>query len=229
MSRSASRSASRFASRFAFLGLAAAGLALTACIVPAPHDCRTPAPDWQPADRSTDHGGTDVSSMIPPVPDQELAPPILSEPRPTTPVRPSGVVDGFPQGRVQSQDGSPRELEGQSGRTHIIELYQQAVDERDALASSLEELHRKLVEANQALELRDRENAELTARVASLETAQKDLLAENGTLASRLVQAQIRRLEAEKLLLETRLEQERASAESARKREGSSPERTTPR
>ena len=127
-----------------------------------------------------------------------------------------GVVDGAPQGRVIQQEGTPRGVETPpAGRMHIIELYQQALDERDALAQEVDSLRRELAETSLALEAKTKAADELTARVAALDEAHRALLAENQALAGRAVQAQIRRLEAEKLLLETRIESERAKAEEA--------------
>lgn len=125
-----------------------------------------------------------------------------------------GVVDGAPQGRVTPQSGPPRGLEEPSaGRTHIIELYQQVLEERDALAHEVEQLRANLAETTLALDAKTKAAEELTGRVATLEEAHRVLLADNQSIAARLVQAQIRRLEAEKLLLETRIESERAKAE----------------
>jgi hypothetical protein len=127
-----------------------------------------------------------------------------------------GVVDGAPQGRVTPQSGTPRGLETPpAGRMHIIELYQQVLDERDALAQEVEGLRASLEETTLALEAKTEAADDLAARVAALEEMQRALTGDNQALAARLVQAQIRRLEAEKLLLETRIEAERAKAEEA--------------
>lgn len=127
-----------------------------------------------------------------------------------------GVVDGAPQGRVAEQEGTPRGLETPpEGRMHIIELYQQALDERDALASEVEILRRSLEETSAALEQKTKEALDLRAQVASLESVRTGLMSDNQDIAARLVQAQIRRLEAEKLLLETRIDVERTRAEEA--------------
>lgn len=127
-----------------------------------------------------------------------------------------GVVDGAPQGRVAEQEGTPRGLETPpAGRMHIIELYQQVLDERDALASEVEILRKGLEETRVALEAKTKESIDLSAQVAGLEAARAGLMSDNRDIAARLVQAQIRRLEAEKLLLETRIEVERAKAEEA--------------
>lgn len=127
-----------------------------------------------------------------------------------------GVVDGAPQGRVTAQDGTPRGLETPpAGRMHIIELYQAVLDERDSLATEVERLRKGLQETTLALEAKTRATEELSARVAALEASYKELSEDNQSIAARLVQAQIRRLEAEKMLLETKLEMERAKAEEA--------------
>ncbi len=127
-----------------------------------------------------------------------------------------GVVDGAPQGRVTPQSGPPRGLETPpAGRTHIIELYQQVLDERDALAQEVEELRANLAETSLALDAKTKAADELSGRVAALDEAHRALMSDNQSIAARLVQAQIRRLEAEKLLLETRIESERAKAEDS--------------
>jgi hypothetical protein len=127
-----------------------------------------------------------------------------------------GVVDGAPQGRVTAQDGTPRGLETPpAGRMHIIELYQAVLDERDSLATEVERLRKDLQDTQLALEAKTRATEELSARVAALEASYKELSEDNQSIAARLVQAQIRRLEAEKMLLETKLEMERAKAEEA--------------
>jgi Tfp pilus assembly pilus retraction ATPase PilT len=74
---------------------------------------------------------------------------------------------------------------------------------------------KNLEQTAQALEAKTNESNELGTRVAALEAAQKELMEDNHSIAARLVTAQIRRLEAEKLLLETRIEIERIKAEEA--------------
>jgi len=98
---------------------------------------------------------------------------------------------------------------------HIIELYQQVLDERDALATEVERLRKELDETKLALDAKTRATEDLSARVAALEASYKELSEDNQSIAARLVQAQIRRLEAEKMLLETKIESERAKAEEA--------------
>ena len=127
-----------------------------------------------------------------------------------------GVVDGAPKGEVRQDTGTPRGLETPpAGRMHIIELYQQVLDERDSLSAEVTLLRKQLEETSLALEARTRTGGELEARVAALEASHKELLEDNHAIAARLVTAQIRRLESEKLLLETRIEMERQKAEAA--------------
>jgi hypothetical protein len=121
-----------------------------------------------------------------------------------------GVVDGPDPGTVV-EGGLPNHgLEpSASGRMHILELYQQRIDERDALAQEVEDMRALLAatEARLTAEVQAREAAEsreqvLTQRVDALEAESRDL-------AGRLVTAQIRRLESEKLLLQTQIAAER--------------------
>lgn len=127
-----------------------------------------------------------------------------------------GVVDGSPQGVSQDTE-APRGLEQPApGRTHIIELYQQVLDERDSLAEEVELLRKGLEQTSLALEEETKKSGDLYARVTALEVSHRELMEDNQAIAARLVQAQIRRLEAEKMLLETRIEMEKArEAEAA--------------
>lgn len=191
-------------------GLALAALA--ACIVPPSLFERAswgPPPDWQENGRyraenaPTAAGGGENAPEGVPVPAE-------------TPARSAplygwdgGVVDGSPQG-VSPAQGEPRGLEQPApGRTHIIELYQQVLDERDGLAEEVELLRRSLEQTAIALEEETRKSNDLSARVAALEVGHRELMEDNQAIAARLVQAQIRRLEAEKMLLETRIEMEK--------------------
>jgi hypothetical protein len=207
----------------------AALLALAACIVPPSLYERAsfgPPPDyWQEEGRYRQAGSDPAAAARPAYPQSSApmgpAPALLQDPS-RAPLQPplhawdGGVVDGAPQGRVTAQEGTPRGLETPpAGRMHIIELYQQVLDERDALAEEVELLRKSLEETTLALDAKSKAADELSSRVAGLEAAQQALTSENQTLAERLVQAQIRRLEAEKLLLETRIGVERAKAEEA--------------
>ena len=94
---------------------------------------------------------------------------------------------------------------------YILELYQKAIDERDALELETRSLQSELDGARASLANTDRESAALQAQIAQLSAENKRLLDENVELAARLTTAQIRRLQVEKILLESRLEELRAA------------------
>lgn len=117
-----------------------------------------------------------------------------------------GVVDGPEDGAVvESQDPRHGLEPSLEGRMHIIELYQQVLDERDSLLGEVEALTAALQKAQTMLHQTQESAASLEARIAALEEGHRSLLAENQEIAGRLTTAQIRRLEAEKLLLESRI------------------------
>jgi len=124
-------------------------------------------------------------------------------------------------GSVVPVDGSARtadlgapihglEPRGES-RMQILDLYQRAVGEKDALAKELRELDLTLADARAAQDAAARERDEERARAAALEQELARAREQQNELAARLTTAQIRRLEAEKLLLETRLALARSS------------------
>jgi hypothetical protein len=191
-----------------------------------------PSEYWQDQARyRPQEGGQPAQQLDPAAADVPASPPRLADQTGTDPTGESsevqsvqpplyswdgGVVDGAPRGRVLHQEGRPRGVETPpEGRMHIIELYQQVLEERDALAHEVERLRAHLAETSLALDAKTKAADELAARVAALDEAHRALLAENQSIAGRLVQAQIRRLEAEKLLLETRIAAERAKAEES--------------
>jgi len=127
--------------------------------------------------------------------------------------RDGSVVSGQPAGSVVVTDEPQREIAGSQGtRTYLLELYQSAIEERDNLAlevsgltASLEkseaharELEQKVLELDGQLSERDERLEQ--QRLASLD------------LAGRLTTAQIRRLQAEKLLIEAKLDWRRTQA-----------------
>jgi hypothetical protein len=121
------------------------------------------------------------------------------------------VLDGAP-----TQQAPDHGIEPGQGRMRIIELYQQVLDERDALRDELEATADAMEAAQrQRIELEE-ENRTLRERVVELENAQASMQAENLDLAARLTTAQIRRLEAERLLLETKIADLRAREQAAR-------------
>lgn len=124
-----------------------------------------------------------------------------------------GAAKAQVPGAVGELDGPMRELEmSGSGRLYLLEMYQQALEDRDTLEMEVGTLTARL-EHMQA------RNTELETQLAATDAARaklaedgETLRAENQDLAARLVTAQIRRLEAEKMLIEARIEQERNAA-----------------
>ncbi|MCZ6597399.1 MAG: hypothetical protein O7B99_07170 [Planctomycetota bacterium] len=121
-----------------------------------------------------------------------------------------GVFDarepGVPQVGPPTHGVEPTE----SGRLYILELYQGVLDDRDALSlevAGLSERFELALARIQGLELSE---AASEARAQELEASTESLAAENRDLAARLTTAQIRRLEAEKLLLEAKIDWQHA-------------------
>ncbi|MCK6445377.1 MAG: hypothetical protein L6Q99_03210 [Planctomycetes bacterium] len=123
--------------------------------------------------------------------------------------------DGKPVGaapRSVAADSTPTD-----GRLTLLELYQTSCQERDALLGELELVRADLDRTQAAL-------LEAQAKIAGYETESADeaaqleaLRAENLELAARLATAHVRRMEAEKRVLELELEalEKAAAAESA--------------
>ncbi len=136
----------------------------------------------------------------------EAAPPLLAWD--------GGVVQGPRPGQVSDQGTPAHGLEPTiEGRMHILELYQAVLDERDSLALEVKALTAALEKSETGLGETRRASSELETRMAALEEAKEALLRQNQELAARLTTAQIRRLEAEKLLLETRIAWQREKGE----------------
>ncbi len=127
-------------------------------------------------------------------------------------VVPAGAAG--PSAASAAQDyGSParREIGAyDGGRMYLLELYQQVIDERDGLAQEVASLNADLQQARTALADSQARAAGLEARVQELDARRQALEAETLELAGRLTTAQIRRLQAEKLLLEARIAERRA-------------------
>ena len=88
---------------------------------------------------------------------------------------------------------------------HILNLYQEVLDERDSLLAEVERLGSALQTSEAERNMVRASEAEIGTRIAALEEAKRSLLEQNQDLAARLTTAQIRRLESEKLLLETQI------------------------
>ncbi|MCE9593757.1 MAG: hypothetical protein K8S98_06155 [Planctomycetes bacterium] len=109
------------------------------------------------------------------------------------------AVDG------NAQRGAVSEQDQTGGRLTLLELYQKSCEERDALLQELELVRADLEKTQNAL-------LDAQARVSTLESSSTSetqtldqLRAENLDLAGRLATAHIRRMEAEKALLELKI------------------------
>ncbi|MBK7642485.1 MAG: hypothetical protein IPJ19_05465 [Planctomycetes bacterium] len=121
-------------------------------------------------------------------------------------------------GSVVKTDGRPsttpagpaaeRSLQ-EGSRTFMLELYQRAIDEKEALALEIKNLEATLEKSRGELAASIKEKEELQKKHDELETERVRLQDENFDLAGRLVTAQIRRLESEKILLESKIEWQR--------------------
>lgn len=124
------------------------------------------------------------------------------------------VVAGDLPGNTVEESYGARGLEpSPTGRMYIIELYQQVLDERDALAGEVSVLEQALAETRALLSASSDSLQQLEARVVDLEARYEALQQENLDLAARLTTAQIRRLEAEKMLLEAQIQWHRGMQE----------------
>lgn len=118
-----------------------------------------------------------------------------------------GVVDSPQEGQIKTVQGAGNHglEESVEGRMHIIELYQSVLDERDQLLTEVEALQAALETSRDQLLAERGTTEEQKLRLAALEEANRGLDEENRGMAGRLAKAQIRRLESEKLLLETQI------------------------
>jgi hypothetical protein len=127
---------------------------------------------------------------------------VVSSPEPAP-----GAADG-----ANGPTAAPRDLApSEGGRMYILELYQKAIDERDALELEVRSLEGDRERVRQSLAASEQENAAQRAKLDQLAAENQRLVQENLELAARLTTAQIRRLQAEKILLEARIEELKTS------------------
>lgn len=93
----------------------------------------------------------------------------------------------------------------EGGRSHILQLYQDAVTERDALDGEVRALQAQGQLDRDAIADLEAQVAALEARNMSLMEARQALVDENIELADRLVTAQIERLQTDAVLLRDRI------------------------
>jgi len=126
-----------------------------------------------------------------------------------------GTLVAGPSDAQQPAGPQSRELGDGSGRMVLLELYQNVIEERDALALEVSALRAELERSRTTQKGAETEALAQVSRVEALESERARLAAEVLELAGRLTTAQIRRLQAEKLLLEHKLEAQRARVASA--------------
>ena len=131
----------------------------------------------------------------------------------------TGAVPGQEPGTVTTMNTAPRGVDTGASRPHLFDQFGRLQEDRDALRQQVTalqaELERMQVESQQRAEIEERsqlETANLRAQIERLEEVNRQLSRENEDLAGRLLTAQIRRLEAEKALLENLIAAEQAGA-----------------
>ncbi|MBK7878535.1 MAG: hypothetical protein IPJ77_23000 [Planctomycetes bacterium] len=102
-----------------------------------------------------------------------------------------------PRHEVGARDGS---------RMYLLELYQKTVEEKEALTRETQSLHEAITRAGETQSALERERDAALAQTSKLSQELARAQSDNVDLSARLVTAQIRRLEAEKLLLEARID-----------------------
>jgi hypothetical protein len=122
----------------------------------------------------------------------------------TQPVRP----DQEPRRELGSQEGS---------RVYLLELYQKAMDEKNALALEVESLRATLDDERNAATTSTSEVDKLKAELADVTKERDALRAQALDLAARVTSAQIARLEAEKSLLQIQIDAAQQADASSRR------------
>jgi hypothetical protein len=150
-------------------------------------------------------------------PSQASAPTNAGAPTAPLTYSPDGsVVIGDQPGSITTTGEPTRDVASHAGsRMYLLDLYQKAMDEKDALALEVKGLGSALSQEQGALEAMTKERDALLAKLQTIQGQNEALSNENADLAARLTTAQIRRLEAEKFLLEAQIEWQRAQAAEA--------------
>jgi hypothetical protein len=127
-----------------------------------------------------------------------------------------GTVVVGPEQAATAPGPQRREVGDESdGRMVLLELYQNVIEERDALSLEVAALRAELERVAESQKRAEAEALAQSSRAEVLETERARLEAENLELAGRLTTAQVRRLQAEKLLLEHKIAEQRARVAKA--------------
>lgn len=125
--------------------------------------------------------------------------------------RDGSVIGGPGQGTVTINDGpASREVGADSGsRMYLLERFQETVEENESLQFEVQGLAAALDQAEAKAAQLEKDLSELQARYLAQETESAKLKSDNLALADHLTTAQIRRLQAEKLLIEAKIDWQR--------------------
>lgn len=124
-------------------------------------------------------------------------------PLPDTVKLDESLVPHDPPGTIRIVDDSLRQVDGvSSGRVWLLELYNGALAEKEALTLRLAESEREREESAQARSALTAERDQLAARCAELDQRVRELEAQSLDLAQRLAESEIARLELQKAALE---------------------------
>jgi hypothetical protein len=164
--------------------------------------------------------------------------------RTRTDLPPGAVPDGGAQPVLYARDGSvvqtdsrastqpsgpaAARLPQEGSRTFMLELYQKAIDEKEALALEIKNLEATLEKSRTELSAALKDKDELQKKHDALEAERARLQEESFDLAARLVTAQIRRLESEKILLESKIEWQRLEEKTGAEKAKAAPAREEP-
>ena len=137
--------------------------------------------------------------------------------------RDGSVVQGASPASPTRNGPAAERLPQEGSRTFMLELYQKAIDEKEALALEIRNLEATLEKSRSELAAALKEKDELQKKHDALEAERARLQEESFDLSGRLVTAQIRRLEAEKILLESKIEWQRLEEKTAGDKTKSTP------
>jgi len=129
--------------------------------------------------------------------------------------RDGSVVQAGGQAGAPGNGPAATRLPQEGSRTFMLELYQRAIDEKEALALEIKNLEATLAKSRSELAAALKQREALEREHAALESERARLQEENFDLAGRLVTAQVRRLESEKILLESKIEWQRLEERNA--------------
>jgi hypothetical protein len=139
--------------------------------------------------------------------------------------RDGSVVQSGGQAGTPTTGPTAARLPQEGSRTFMLELYQRAIDEKEALALEIKNLEATLTKSRSELAAALKQHEALERQHAALEAERARLQEENFDLAGRLVTAQVRRLESEKILLESKIEWQRLEERNAPEKPKAAPEK----